>query len=248
MTKNLLRKVLLPLCIGIVVGAAACGGEDDISTAVSATPPPTVAPVPTLAIQVSEDVAVLKQYDGPPAMVIDPAKKYRAVMELEKGGSIVIELFARDAPSTVNNFVFLSRDGYYDGVTFHRVIPGFMAQTGDPTGTGSGGPGYRFDNEFHPDLRHDGPGTVSMANAGMSGGRGTNGSQFFITFVETLNLDGLNPDGSAKDCSAPRVSCHAVFGKVIEGMDTVRGIAPRDPGSATSLGDVIKTITIEESE
>ena len=191
---------------------------------------------------------MLKQYDAPPAMVIDPGKGYKASIELEKGGTIVIELFAKNAPNTVNNFVFLSRDGYYDSVTFHRVIPGFMAQAGDPTGSGSGGPGYKFDNEFHPELRHDGPGVVSMANAGMRDGRGTNGSQFFITFVETLNLDGLNPDGSPKDCSAPRVSCHSVFGRVIEGMDTLRGITPRDPGSATSAGDVIKTITIEESE
>ena len=246
MTKNLFRKVLLPLCVGVILGATACGTEEGPVNAIPAAA--TAAPVPTLAIQVSEDVAVPKQYDAPPAMVIDPGKSYRATIELEKGETFVIELSARDAPKTVNNFVFLARDGYYDGVTFHRVIPGFMAQTGDPTGTGSGGPGYRFDNEVHPGLRHDGPGTVSMANAGMRDGRGTNGSQFFITFVATLNLDGLNPDGSAKDCSAPRVSCHAVFGKVIEGMDTVRGITPRDPGSATSPGDVISTITIEESK
>ena len=181
-------------------------------------------------------------------MVIDRAKDYTATIELEKGETMVIELFAQNAPITVNNFVSLSRDGYYDGVTFHRVIPGFMAQGGDPTGSGSGGPGYNFDNEFHPDLRHDGPGVLSMANAGTRDGAGTNGSQFFITFVPTPNLDGLNPDGSPKDCSAPRVSCHSVFGKVIEGMDTLRGITPRDPGSATSPGDVIKTITIEESE
>jgi cyclophilin family peptidyl-prolyl cis-trans isomerase len=181
-------------------------------------------------------------------MVIDPNKKYRAIIELQKGGQIVIELFAKDAPKTVNNFVFLARDGYYDGVTFHRVIPGFMAQTGDPTGTGAGGPGYQFDNELSPNLRHDGPGVVSMANAGIRGGRGTNGSQFFITYVATPHLDGYNPDGTAKNCAAPGVSCHAVFGKVVQGQDVVEKISVRDPGSARTPGDVIKTIRIEESQ
>ena len=99
-----------------------------------------------------------KQYSAPPAMAIDQGKKYTATIELEKGGEIEIELFAADAPMTVNNFVFLAREGYYDGVTFHRVIPGFMAQGGDPTGSGSGGPGYQFDDEFHTSLRHDTPG------------------------------------------------------------------------------------------
>ena len=99
-----------------------------------------------------------KQYKQAPEMQIDPSKKYQAILELEKGGTITIELLAAEAPKTVNNFVFLSRDGYYDGVTFHRVIPGFMAQGGDPTGTGMGGPGYQFDDEFHPSARHDSPG------------------------------------------------------------------------------------------
>ena len=188
-----------------------------------------------------------KQYSSPPAMVIDPSKKYTATIEMEKGGKIVIELFAKEVPNTVNNFVFLAREGYYDGITFHRVIPDFMAQTGDPTGTGSGGPGYQFDNEFHPDARHDTLGTVSMANSGMRGGRGTNGSQFFITYVPTPFLDGLNPDGSDKNCTTPGVSCHAVFGKVVEGMDVALGISVRDPGSARTPGDVIKSITIEEN-
>ena len=188
-----------------------------------------------------------KQYSSAPAMVIDTSKKYMATIELEKGGNIVIELFAKEVPNTVNNFVFLAREGYYDGITFHRVIPGFMAQTGDPTGTGSGGPGYQFDNEFHTDARHDSPGTVSMANAGMRGGRGTNGSQFFITYVDTSFLDGLNPDGSPKSCGTPGVSCHAVFGKVIEGMEVVQGISERDPQAASVLGDVMKTISIEEN-
>ncbi len=117
-----------------------------------------------------------KQYSAPPEMVIDPSKRYTATINTDKG-DIVIELFADKAPRTVNNFVFLARDGFYDGVTFHRVIDGFMAQGGDPTGTGSGGPGYKFADEFHPALKHDGAGILSMANAGPD----TNGSQFFIT-------------------------------------------------------------------
>jgi cyclophilin family peptidyl-prolyl cis-trans isomerase len=174
---------------------------------------------------------VSKQYDTPPEMAIDPDKKYTAIMELEKGENITIELFAKEAPNTVNNFVFLAREGFYDGGTFHRVIPDFMAQAGDPTGTGTGGPGYRFDDEFHPSRRHDSPGVLSMANAGSPGGIGTNGSQFFITFVPTPHLDNK----------------HSVFGKVTEGLDTVLAITVRDPMTASSPGDVMKTIRIEES-
>ena len=186
-----------------------------------------------------------KQWDAPPPMSIDTAVDYRAVIELEKGGEIVIDLFEKRAPMTVNNFVFLANEGFYDGVTFHRVLEGFMAQTGDPFGTGAGGPGYRFDNEFHPDLLHDEGGVLSMANAGLRNGSGTNGSQFFITFRDTNFLDGYNPDGSSKDCAAD--SCHSVFGKVIEGMDVVFGITLRDPQRATSPGDAIRTIRIEQN-
>ena len=174
---------------------------------------------------------VSKQYDTPPEMAIDPNKKYTAIMELEKGEDITIELFAKEAPNTVNNFVFLAREGFYDGGTFHRVIPDFMAQAGDPTGTGTGGPGYRFDDEFHPSRRHDTPGVLSMANAGSPGGMGTNGSQFFITFVPTPHLDNK----------------HSVFGKVTEGLDTVLAITVRDPMTASSPGDIMMTIRIEES-
>ncbi len=186
------------------------------------------------------------QYDAPPPLTIDTSKKYTATFVMEDGGEFKIELFADKAPNTVNSFVFLAREGFYDGVTFHRVIPGFMAQGGDPTGRGTGGPGYRFNNEFHPDARHDGPGILSMANAGIQGGRGTNGSQFFITFVATPNLDGLNADGSPKNCFAPNVSCHSVFGRVIEGLDVVNSISPRDPASARTPGDAIQTIRIDE--
>jgi len=169
----------------------------------------------------------MKQYNSAPEMQIDPTKKYTATIELQKGGEIVIELFADKVPNTVNNFVFLAKDGFYNGVTFHRVIPDFMAQTGDPTGTGMGGPGYRFEDEFDSSLTHDSKGILSMANAGPN----TNGSQFFITFGPTQFLD----------------QRHAVFGKVVEGMDVLDGISVRDPGTATSPGDVMKTIKISEN-
>ncbi|MCG2769515.1 MAG: peptidylprolyl isomerase [Anaerolineae bacterium] len=158
-------------------------------------------------------------------MEIDATKKYTATINTEKG-DIVVDLFADKAPKTVNNFVFLARQGYYDNVTFHRVIPGFMAQTGDPTGTGRGGPGYSFEDEFHPDLRHDSEGILSMANSGP----GTNGSQFFITYGPTPHLDDL----------------HTVFGKVREGMDVLRSLRERDPATDTEPGDLIVTISITE--
>ncbi len=164
-------------------------------------------------------------YTSPPEMQIDPEKTYQATLETEKG-DIVIELFAGKVPNTVNNFVFLAREGFYDNTTFHRVIEDFMAQAGDPTGTGRGGPGYRFADEFDRSLKHDGPGVVSMANAGPN----TNGSQFFITFKATPWLDGR----------------HAVFGKVIEGIDVLNAISIRDPQTSTKPGDQIKTVTITE--
>jgi cyclophilin family peptidyl-prolyl cis-trans isomerase len=168
-----------------------------------------------------------KQYSAPPEMVIDPAKRYVATMSTDDG-DIVIELFADKAPNTVNNFVFLARDGYYDGTTFHRVIKGFMAQGGDPTGTGRGGPGYQFADEFDRDLRHDGPGVLSMANAGP----GTNGSQFFITHEATPHLDGR----------------HTVFGKVVDGLDVVLAIPERDPMRAREPGLELKKVTITEED
>lgn len=186
-----------------------------------------------------------KIYSSPPPMTIDKNKNYNAIIEMEKGGEIIIQLFANEAPETVNNFVFLAREGYYDGVTFHRVIEGFMAQGGDPTGTGTGGPGYSFDNELTPQRRHDGPGVLSMANAGIQNGKGTNGSQFFITFTETHFLDGFNLDDTPKDCSQAGVSCHTVFGNVIKGMDVGNGITVRDPSIAIKA-DVMKTIRITE--
>ena len=168
----------------------------------------------------------MKQYKTPPAMVIDPKKQYTATFHTD-AGDFVVDLFAAQAPKTVNNFVFLAREGFYNGVTFHRVIRNFMAQGGDPTGTGTGGPGYKFEDEFHPALRHDGPGILSMANAGP----GTNGSQFFITHGPTPHLDRK----------------HSVFGKVRSGMDVVLAIPERDPGRARTPGTAIRSIDITES-
>lgn len=141
---------------------------------------------------------------------IDPGKNYRAVLETSKG-RIVVELFADEAPVTVNSFAYLIRHHYYDGIRFHRVIDGFMAQGGDPTGTGSGGPGYDFEDEFvgNPH-RHDGKGVLSMANRGPA----TNGSQFFITFGPTPHLDGR----------------HTVFGRVVEGLDVLDRLTRIQPG------------------
>jgi len=180
-------------------------------------------------------------YSEPPPMQIDTGKVYIATFETEKG-DIVVELFADRAPNTVNSFVFLAQQGYYDGTTFHRVIPGFMAQGGDPTGTGGGGPGYTFPDEFHPDLKHDRAGILSMANAGAN----TNGSQFFITYAPAPYLDAYDEGGNLRDCARGDVSCHAVFGRVIEGRDVLESLTPRDPAEATAPGDLIKTIRIEE--
>lgn len=180
-------------------------------------------------------------YSAPPAMDIDPNKTYLATIETEKG-DIVVELFTDKAPNTVNNFVFLARQGFYDDTTFHRVIPGFMAQAGDPTGTGTGGPGYRFPDEFHPNLKHDRPGILSMANSGAN----TNGSQFFLTYEATPWLDAYDENGALRDCARRDVSCHAVFGRVSDGMDVLQVLKPRDPGRASTPGDRIKAIRIEE--
>lgn len=156
---------------------------------------------------------------------LDTSKSYVARIKTEKG-EIVCELHAGEAPLTVENFVNLARSGFYDGTTFHRVIPDFMAQGGDPTGTGRGGPGYQFGDEFSPRLRHSGPGVLSMANAGP----GTNGSQFFITYRSTPHLDGK----------------HTIFGHVTQGLDVLRAIRERDPARDTQPGDRIETIDIEE--
>jgi cyclophilin family peptidyl-prolyl cis-trans isomerase len=160
-------------------------------------------------------------------MQIDPNKHYDAVFHTQRG-DFTVELFAKQAPITVNNFVVLARDGFYNGTTFHRVIRDFMAQGGDPTGTGTGGPGYKFADE--PGAlagKHEGAGILSMANAG----RNTNGSQFFITFGSTPHLNGK----------------HGVLGKVTSGMDVVNKLRVRDPDSDRQPGDRIDSIEIRES-
>ena len=167
-----------------------------------------------------------KTYSAPPPMTIDMNKQYTAIIETEKG-NIVLELFASDVPTTVNNFVFLASEGFYDGTTFHRVIPGFVAQGGDPTGTGTGNPGYFFADEIteHTHVA----GALSMANAGPN----TNGCQFFITYTPQPSLDDK----------------HSVFGQVIAGMDVLEKLTPRDPLTQKPdfEGDKIIRITIEES-
>jgi cyclophilin family peptidyl-prolyl cis-trans isomerase len=161
----------------------------------------------------------------PPSGDLDTSKSYTATFKTERG-EFEIRLFANDAPLTVENFVNLARAEFYDATTFHRVIPGFMVQGGDPEGTGTGGPGYRFGDEFNSKLRHDSEGVLSMANSGP----GTNGSQFFITLGPTPHLDGK----------------HTVFGKVTKGMDVVKAIRERDPGNDPNPGDLIETIIINE--
>ncbi len=166
-----------------------------------------------------------QQWSQPPAMEIDPKLSYSAVIYTDKG-EITVKLFADKVPLTVNNFIFLARQGFYDGTIFHRVISDFMAQGGDPTGTGMGGPGYRFSDEFSPGLRHDKPGVLSMANAGPN----TNGSQFFITHIPTPWLDNK----------------HSVFGQVTDGMQVLLSIPPRDPTKKDSLAVKLTSVTIIE--
>ena len=168
-----------------------------------------------------------RQFTECPPMMIEPLKRYVATIQTEKG-DIVVELFPDVAPIAVNSFIFLAENGWYDGVTFHRVIPGFVAQAGDPTGTGLGGPGYAYRNEVTEELTFDREGLFAMANAGVD----TNGSQFFITYAPKPELNGG----------------YTIFGEVIEGMDVAESLTPRDPSQNLGLppGDTIITITIEE--
>lgn len=166
-----------------------------------------------------------KQWNKPPDMVIDPKKTYQATFHTDKG-DIVVRLFADLVPHTVNNFVFLAREGYYNNTIFHRVIKDFMVQGGDPTASGRGGPGYHFADEFVPSLRHNKPGILSMANAGP----GTNGSQFFLTHVATPWLDNK----------------HTVFGEITSGMDVLLSIPERDPMRPQNPGVKLNQVTIEE--
>lgn len=211
MAFKVLSRLLGILLILTVLFTVSCGGSAPAPTPPQLSLQPAVKPKP-------------KTYDSPPPMIIDTSKKYTAFMETEKG-TLVLELFARDVPKTVNNFVFLANEGFYDGTTFHRVIPGFMAQGGDPTGTGRGGPGYFFEDEFtsHTHVA----GALSMANAGPN----TNGSQFFITYTPQPGLDGK----------------HSVFGQLVEGMDVLEKLTPRDPSQNPQFeGDIITKVIIEE--
>jgi cyclophilin family peptidyl-prolyl cis-trans isomerase len=184
---------------------------------------PEVTPEPSPTIEIPSPSTL--QFDAPPEMQIDTDKVYIATIKTLKG-DIVIELFADRTPVTVNNFVFLAEQGFYDGTTFHRVIPGFMAQGGDPTGTGAGGPGYSFQDEIVPGLSFNQEGLLAMANSGPN----TNGSQFFITYAPAPWLNGL----------------HTIFGKVVGGMDVLEQITPRDPQETPDFpGDVVLGVEIE---
>ena len=231
MKKNV-KPILFGMSLVVAVVLAACGGQTD--DAGEAAQPATAASEdeeqPAAGGQIEpifrDRNELAEQYPAPNTLV-DPTKTYTATIITVKG-DIHLNLFADKVPITVNSFAYLACEGFYDQTTFHRVIPDFMAQAGDPTGTGSGGPGYRFTDEFHPDLRHGKPGMLSMANSGVN----TNGSQFFITYVPTPNLDGL----------------HAVFGEVADedSMNVVLDIRPRDPLADPNPGDVIITIELDE--
>jgi cyclophilin family peptidyl-prolyl cis-trans isomerase len=168
-----------------------------------------------------------RQFTACPPMTIDPAKQYVATLHLEMG-DVVLELFPDVAPFAVNNFVFLARNGWYDNITFHRVLENFMAQTGDPSGTGYGTPGYAFQVEISPELKFDQPGLLAMANAGPE----SNGSQFFITYAPAEHLDGG----------------YTIFGKVLSGMEVLAGLSLRDPaqGFDQPPGDLLLGVEIEE--
>jgi cyclophilin family peptidyl-prolyl cis-trans isomerase len=168
-----------------------------------------------------------RQFDAPPPEIIDPFKRYQATLVTEIG-DIVVELFPEQTPLTVNNFVFLARHGWYDDITFHRVIPGFAAQTGDPSGTGYGGPGYVIPDEIVPELRFDAAGWVGMSNAGPD----SNGSLFFITLGPVPEFDGR----------------YTLFGRVVSGLEVAQALTPRDPNNDAEAppGDRLVTITIEE--
>jgi cyclophilin family peptidyl-prolyl cis-trans isomerase/protein-disulfide isomerase len=167
-----------------------------------------------------------RQFKDCPPFTIDPARQYIATLHTAQG-DIVLQLFPDKAPLAVNSFVFLARQGWYDGVSFHRVLPGFMAQTGDPSGSGRGGPGYLFNNEIDPSLKYDRAGLVGMANTGPD----TNGSQFFITYAPAPHLDGG----------------YTIFGEVLSGMEVLESLTPRDPEQGNQpVGDTLLSVEIEE--
>ena len=228
-----LAKMFYIFGILIIAGSVAGGiliaqigpGDNSVSDPDAApTPPPAVS---TTVAPTNTPGGTVKSYDAAPPMTIDPAKTYTAVMKTEKG-DITINLRPDLAPQHVNSFVFLAREGYYDGVTFHRVIPGFVAQGGDPTGTGGGGPGYTIDAEFTDTLYVEG--TVGMAR---TSDPNSAGSQFYISYGRLTSLDGA----------------YTVFGEVTEGMDVAKQLTPRDPQQNPSAapGDKILGVAITES-
>jgi cyclophilin family peptidyl-prolyl cis-trans isomerase len=222
MTGQKIRTIIAILILSSTLLAIGCAGQanspDTSSTSTSSKPPATSS-----FTQVSSPKP--KTYSAYPPMIIDQNKTYTATLQTEKG-NLVIELFAKDVPKAVNNFVFLSRDGYYDNTTFHRVLSGFMAQAGDPTGTGFGGPGYSFGYEI-TQHKHVG-GSVSMAHSSLPD---SNGSQFFICYAAQPHLDGG----------------YSVFGQLIQGMDVLKKLTPRNPDeNPTFTGDKLIRVTIEE--
>jgi cyclophilin family peptidyl-prolyl cis-trans isomerase len=226
MQKNYKLQIAI-LAITILVSATlACSLLS--SAAPASTEPaiiePAVQEIDSSACKVFDSIPASAQYSAAPPMLIDTAGKYFATIKMDNGSEFVVELYADKAPITVNSFVFLSCKGFFNGVTFHRVLEDFMAQGGDPTGTGAGGPGYEFVNE-NSDLTFDKAGVVAMANAGPD----TNGSQFFITFGPQEFLNGG----------------YTIFGQVISGIDVVNSITRRDPDQNPSFsGDAIESITI----
>ena len=220
--KNRKYVVLVVLAAGLL----ACNFATRKLVPVTETATPAIGNVQSSessACDVFANIPVASQYDAPP-MKIDLSREYYATVVMANGRRFVIQLYPDKAPITVNSFVFLSCKGFFDGVTFHRVLDGFMAQGGDPTGTGMGGPGYEFVNE-DSDLTFDKAGVVAMANAGPD----TNGSQFFITFMPTPHLNGG----------------YTIFGQVVEGVDVVNELTLRDPDTnPTFEGDVMESVTI----
>ncbi len=212
--------------VPVATTAAAEEAPAEVAVAEQVPAPEVVAEGAASAL---DPLARADMYTAPPTMTIDTSKFYYATLKTGRG-DIKVQLFADSAPETVNNFVFLAREGYYNNTIFHRVLEGFMAQAGDPTGTGMGGPGYQFADEIVSSVNFDRPGLLAMANSGP----GTNGSQFFITFAATDWLNGL----------------HTIFGEVIEGQEILNQITRVDP-SAPAPGvapDTLYTVLIEETD
>jgi cyclophilin family peptidyl-prolyl cis-trans isomerase len=224
-TSQSIRKVcLLSWFIALLVSVSfACSSLQPTQTDSTVAPAANPA-ASSSACGIFDSIPAAAQYNAAPPQLIDNSGAYFATVKMATGGEFKIQFYADKAPITVNSFVFLSCKGFFDGLTFHRVLDGFMAQGGDPTGSGMGGPGYEFVNE-DSDLVFDKAGVVAMANAG----RDTNGSQFFITFAPADFLNGG----------------YTIFGQVISGMDVVNGMTRRDPDQSPSFsGDAIESITI----